>query len=70
LRIFAERQVFPISHDAHDLDRQAGVEELLGELLIHDGNSLRLRGVGKAYIESREQWCSSGGKYPGDTSKR
>ncbi len=54
-RIFTERKVFSIRHDAHDLDRHTGavleiasdgvlgVEESPGELLIHNGNSRGLR---------------------------
>ncbi len=77
LRIFSQRKVLSICHDAHDLDRLAGavleiaadgvvgVEEVPGEQLIHNSNSRGLRSVGKAYIASREQWCFSGGKVSG-----
>jgi hypothetical protein len=56
-RIFTERQVFSVCHDAHDLDWQAGVvlevaadgvvgaEEAPGELPIHNGNGRGLRSV-------------------------
>src|SRR5260370_1141039 len=73
-RIFSERKLFSVCHDAYDLDRHTvavfkiasnsvlRVKEPPGELLIHNGNRWGLCSVGKAHIASRDQRCSGGGQ--------